>query len=339
MSDSFQNVVAIGHAGLPPCGPTDPRRFATYTTSQLLGMSAQRAKSIGVAFCTDCITTNGILTEVGGMVRWSGYGWVTFIDNVAPTTSFNEFCIHLFRRNFNSNTVPGTTRFAQIGGGNANSGTGAAISSTSSVTSNGQINQLIASTGTTAAGIGAFVYNGFDTDPTNWNSRAIGMVLNHVTVDQSVVGQTFSYRSGIRTYTSSSISALQSDEVCLVYDPNDTLGAGINTDNWWYLVRANGTTLFTGDTGIPRTTPLWACATTVPVSGTTVVAQVATALNNGSSYTVHVNQSVTFSASQTSATLCLAKAAGLTAKTATRQHNPKMFAARTNNLTPTAVVY
>ena len=312
---------------------------ASFTTAQLLALSASESAALGIAYCTDCLTTKGILSDVGDSGRWNGLEWTTLTDCVPPTVSFGRFCIFLLRRNFNSNTIPGSTYWSCLPGGNANLGTGAAITGSGSTTTNGQINQIIGTTGTTATGIASLRYNGFDKDPTNWNSRAIGFVLNHVTVEQSVAGQTFSYRSGISTYSSSAVSALQSDEVCLAYDPDNTLGAGINTDNWWYLVRANGTTLFTGDTGIARTTPIWTVSTIVPVSGNAVLAEVCTANNAGGSYTVHTSQLVTLSATQTSATLCMGKASGTTAKTSTRQHQPKAFAVRTNTLTPSGLVY
>ena len=312
---------------------------ASFTTAQLLALSASESAALGIAYCTDCLSTKGILTDVGDFVFWNGDEWITATDTVVPVTVFGKFCLSLQRRNFNSNVIPGSTYWATLAAGNANVGTSAAITSATSTTTNGQINQLIASTGTTATGIASFRYNGFDKDPTNWNSRAIAYVTNHVTVDDSVVGQTFSYRTGISTYSATAIGTLGLDEACLVYDPNNTFGAGINTDNWWYLIRANGTTLFTGDTGIPRTTPLWIVCTMVPVSGDSVIVTISTALNDGSAYTVHATQTVTFSTSPASCVLCMAKTTGVTAKTATRQHNPKMFAVRTNTLTPTTVVY
>jgi len=311
----------------------------SFTTAQLLALSASESAALGIAYCTDCLSTKRILTDVGDFVFWNGVEWITATDTVVPVSDFGKFCLSLQRRNFNSNVIPGSTYWATLAGGNSNSGTSAAIASTTSTTTNGQINQVIGSTGTTATGIASFRYNGFSKDPTDWNSRAIGFVLNHVTVDDSVVGQTFSYRTGISTYSPSAVATLGLDEACLVYDPNDTLGAGINTDNWWYLIRANGTTLFTGDTGIPRTTPLWIVCTMVPTTGNTVAVTIATALNDGSSYTVRASQTVTFSNSSTSCILCMGKTTGLTAKTSTRQHNPKMFAVRTNTLTPTTVVY
>lgn len=323
--------------GAPFEVPSSP--IQQYTTAQLLALSSSASAAIGIAYCTDCLTTKGILTDVGDDVRWNGMEWVTFTDDVPLTTSFNKLCFYLYQRNFNSNVLPGTTRWACNAASNANSGTAATMSLSASTTTNGQINQIIGTTGTTATGIASLRYNGYDTDLTNWNCRAIGMALNHVTVEQSVVGQTFSYRSGISTYSAAAVGALQLDEVCLVYDPDNTLGAGINTDNWWYLIRANGTTLFTGDTGIARTTPIWTIATIIPVGVNSVVAEIATAENYGANYTVHTSQTVTFSASPASATLCMFKASGTTAKTSTRQYSPKMYTPRMNNLTPTTVVY
>lgn len=158
-------------------------------------------------------------------------------------------------------------------------------------------------------------------------------MYNHISTDQSVVGNRFHARQMVETPNTVVSAAIVADMIGFVYDESDTLGWGINNGNWWAVIRANSTNHDVVDTGLSRSTPFWQSVTVIPTGVATAECVVATALNGGASYTVQASRTVTIASSELQCHFCIAKTDGTTAKN-TNMGYIRPHAWRMNSLDP-----
>lgn len=311
----------------------------SYTLAELEAMSAAQARAVGVAYATDALNVKGVYGATGVLVFWDGIQWIDVNLGARAATTYGRLTLNARRAYGQTTIIHGASwNIAPTIVINATSGAGASTG-TAKTPSTGGVFELISFTGTTTSGVGGFRSYLYPTSALDPLCRAHSSAHNHVTIEQSTGGDTFHARFTIETGGTTVATSVQTDMVGLVYDPSDILGFGNASDNWKALIRANSTTLDWVDTGIARTTPHWQIATFVPVSGTQAYFEVATALNDGSSYTVHASRTVTFSASTMCMTYYLAKASGTNTKSWNRQTNPAGLLWRVNNLTPSGYVF
>lgn len=311
----------------------------SYTLAELEAMSADQARAVGMAYATDALNVKGVYGATGVLVFWDGVQWIDVNLGARAATTFSRLAL-------NARRVYGGNSYIQGASWNStstvtvsvNSGTGASNGGAKSP-STGGINELISSTGTTSAGVGGFRSYLFPTNSTDPLCRAHSASHNHVTIEQSTGGDTFHARFTIETGGTSAAPAVQTDMVGLVYDPSNILGFGSANDNWKALIRGNSTNSAWVDTGIARTTPHWQITTFAPVSATQAYCEVATALNDGSSYTVHASATITVAAASVCMTHYIAKATGTTSRAWNRQMQPSGLLWRVNNLTPSGYVF
>jgi hypothetical protein len=312
---------------------------ASFTTAQLLALSASESAAVGIAYCTDCLTTKGLLTDVGDFVFWNGLNWTSVTAGVEITTELPLFSLRLFIKYPGVSTFPGgPMNWAGLSGQNIVSGAGATVGTDSTPTGDGKISTRVASTGTTAVGVARRVFQGFVPNPSNSQSRHITLVQGYNFVDVSAAPDTWHYRDSIETFQSTATAALQSDMCSLIYDASNILGLGSTGANRFALTRGNGTTFDWVDTGVIAANPHHTILTAELTGVNQIRMQAATALSNGGGYQVVVDRTVTVSGANMQTVFAFAKATGTNSKTSSRVNNAQWTAIKANSTPATTVL-
>ena len=308
-----------------------------FTTAQLLALSASESAAVGIAYCTDCLTTKGLLTDVGDFVFWNGLIWLVASSQTEPTASLPLFALRLYLRSQGVGSPwQQSIKWAAMFQNNATSGAGATAQSSSSF-SDGRISGVVTGTGTTAAGIARRLSMGFVPDNSNAVSRHLILVGAYNYIDVSAAPDTWHYRDSIETFQSTATAALQSDMCSLIYDASNILGLGSTGTNRFALTRGNGTTFDWVDTGVVAANPHYSVATAEVVGANQVRMRTATALSNGTSFQIVADRVVSVSGSPIQCCYSFAKATGTNSKT-TSQLSSSMWLGIKANSTPATTV-
>ena len=312
--------------------------IASFSTTQLLALSASESASLGIAYCTDCLTTKGLLTDVGDFVFWNGLSWLIASTQTEPTTSLPRFAFNMYRRCAGATlSIPSNTNWAGLSQVNITSGAGATNQSDSTF-QDGRLAGTTTGTGTTAAGIGRRVAMGFSPDPSNAIARHLISVVGYNYIDVSVAPDTWHYRDSIETFQNTATAALQNDMCSLIYDASNILGLGSTGANRFALTRGNGTTFDWVDTGVIAANPHHTILTAELTGLNQIRMQAATALSNGSGYQVVVDRIVNVSGANMQTVFAFAKATGTNSKTTSRVNNAQWTAIKANSTPATTVL-
>lgn len=287
----------------------------SFTTAELLALSATESAKLRVAFCSDCLTSGATTTNlVGDICIWAADRWVTLHDRVQPTTDWLPFALEITRRGDRVSLGPFLTVHGENGGtytqiGGYVSGAGAAIAS---IASNGaQLLQYNSGPGTTSTGS----FKAFPVGSINaWTSapaRKMALVMSWFGLASSVsnVGvDEWHWRVGLQVPVFASTAALQNDDFGFVMDDRNTLGQGASGSNLRAMCRFNATTLDWVDTGVAVTTGSAFLIVTYEPNGPGTRdgrVRLATANDFGATITTHVDRSGTLGAGTSALMPCL----------------------------------
>ena len=232
----------------------------SFTTADLLALSATEAAKLRIAYCSDCFSSSpNSAAGTGDMCLWDtgGSRWVTFHDRIAPTTDWIAYALAIVRRGDGARMGPflsvhgdGPQNVALLTG--YTSGSGAVNVTFSSNSAN--LVQLTCGPGTTATGsfkaVPVFSINSMvTTNPV----RKMALVLNYIGQASAVSNagvDDWHWRVGFQDPVFASTAALQNNDFGFVMDDRNTLGQGATGANFRALCRLNGTTTDWVDTGL-----------------------------------------------------------------------------------------
>lgn len=239
----------------------------SFTTAELLALSATESARLREAWCSDCYSSAATTDNlVGDFCVWVGDRWVTIHDRVTPCADgvtdndWVRFALNIARRGDGQRTGPFLSAFGEFGSNAASlSGytTGASAITASVASDPARMVSLNAGPGTTSSGsfkaIPVFSAHALTSAPT----RKLAMVMSWFGAASSVSNagvDNWHWRAGLQVPVFASTAAIQNDDFGFVMDDVNTLGQGASGANLRAMCRFNATTIDWVDTGIAVTT-------------------------------------------------------------------------------------
>lgn len=229
----------------------------SFTTAELLALSATESEKLRVAFCSDCFTSGATTANLlGDICIWSGDRWLTFHDKVPPSTDWLAFSLAVARIGTGTSMGP----FMSVHGDLANNilAIGQYLNGTSAVSSSlaadgERLMNFGSFPGTTSTGsfkgvpvFGVYAGTGVPTRKTALLLNFFGSAaaVSNVGVDE------WHWRLTCQTPLYTASASLQNDDFGFVMDDRNTLGQGSTGSNLYAMCRLNGTTTDWVNTGL-----------------------------------------------------------------------------------------
>lgn len=288
----------------------------SFTTAELLALSATESARLRLAYCSDCFSSGANMTTLyGDAVFWNGYQWLTQSDCVpicADGVADNDwlrFALNKARMTAYSEMRP----TCSVHGDQANSvlsitgytsGSGASVGALQAGTD--RIIQINAGPGTTSSGaFRALPIFGVNALSNTAPIRKVAAVLNYapgLNAISNIGTDNWYWKFGIGLPVFSASATLTADEICFVMDDANALGQGATGSEFYALCRLGGTTLRWEPTSVnPTITNKFLVATWEPTGPLAREgrARLAVADDLAANLTTIVDQTGTFSAAIT----------------------------------------